>query len=636
MLIVLDTTTRKLQANLSSGNSTDVTVIVTYADTTTTTFVEGVDPTALNGINVTDVLSAPVANTRRVVKSIMLYNADVSTQTVNLYLYDNGGSYPFATVTLPAGASWASDDQTGVNVGGAVTDGSKGDINVSSGGATWTIADDAVTLAKLAEMASDKLIGRDTASTGNPEYIGVTGGIEFDGAGNIRTTSFSGDVSKAAGGTTTTISNDVVTYAKMQNVSATSRVLGRKTAGSGDTEECTLSEVLDFVGSAAQGDLLYRGSSNWARLAAGTSGRYLQTKGSGANPEWAEVIGGGNTFKNRLINGSFMIDQRYDGAATTITNDAYCFDRWYVLRQTGNVQSSRLTNQSSAPNNIPNAIRLTNTHTSTQKIGLAQIIESNNCRDLRGKSVTLSFKVQTNVSSCTIRYAVLSWTNATADSVVSNVVNDWASTTYTTNNFFINNANIATITTPGTVTPTVDTWTTVTPLTVTLDNSITNVIVFIWTETALTANTGRIDLANVQLEAGSSSTDFEVLPRNVIMMQCMYYALVIGGAATGEVLMNCGTGTSQVGVTKRVFLPFQLGTRLRVKPALSQLGLVSTFTVGDGTGGAFTLTAMDLSVHTGTMNGLIIASTDTTLVEGRPYFLAASVTTSKIIFDSEL
>lgn len=634
MLIVLDTTTRKLQANLSSGNSTDVTVIVTYADTTTTTFVEGVDPTALNGINVTDVLSAPVANTRRVVKSIMLYNADVSTQTVNLYLYDNGGSYPFATVTLPAGASWASDDQTGVNVGGAVTDGSKGDINVSSGGATWTIADDAVTLAKLAEMASDKLIGRDTASTGNPEYIGVTGGIEFDGAGNIRTTSFSGDVSKAAGGTTTTISNDVVTYAKMQNVSATSRVLGRKTAGSGDTEECTLSEVLDFVGSAAQGDLLYRGSSDWARLAAGTSGRYLQTKGSGANPEWAEVIGGGNTFKNRLINGSFMIDQRYDGAATTITNDAYCFDRWYVLRQTGNVQSSRLTNQSSAPNNIPNAIRLTNTHTATQKLGLAQIIESNNCRDLRGKSVTLSFKVQTNVSSCTIRYAVLSWTNATADSVVSNVVNNWASTTYTTNNFFINNANIATITTPGTVTPTVDTWTTVTPLTVTLDNSITNVIVFIWTETALTANTGRIDLANVQLEAGSSSTDFEVLPRNVMMAQCMYYAQVIGGTVNGEVLMNVGTSKSQT----QVFLPFQLGSRLRVTPALSYTGTVDTFTLGDGLNAAIALTAIELSVLTGTMNGLIIATVANPpgLATFRPYFLAASATTARLILDSEL
>jgi hypothetical protein len=33
----------------------------------------------------------------------------------------------------------------------------------------------------------------------------------------------------------------------MQDVSATLRILGRKTAGAGDPEECTLSEILDFI-----------------------------------------------------------------------------------------------------------------------------------------------------------------------------------------------------------------------------------------------------------------------------------------------------------------------------------------------------------------------------------------------------
>lgn len=69
-------------------------------------------------------------------------------------------------------------------------------------------------------------------------------------------------------------------------VSATSRVLGRKTAGSGAVEECTLSEVLDFIGSAAQGDILIRGASAWARLPADTSGRILQTNGAGVDPGW--------------------------------------------------------------------------------------------------------------------------------------------------------------------------------------------------------------------------------------------------------------------------------------------------------------------------------------------------------------
>lgn len=89
------------------------------------------------------------------------------------------------------------------------------------------------------------------------------------------------------------IANGAVTYARLQDISATSRVLGRKTSGAGDPEELTLSEVLDFIGSAAQGDILYRGTSAWARLAAGTSGQFLKTQGAGANPVWDTPAGGG-------------------------------------------------------------------------------------------------------------------------------------------------------------------------------------------------------------------------------------------------------------------------------------------------------------------------------------------------------
>ena len=97
-----------------------------------------------------------------------------------------------------------------------------------------------------------------------------------------------GDITVSGSGATWTIDNDVVTYAKMQNVSATSRILGRKTASAGDTEECTLSEVLDFIGSAAQGDILYRGAAGWERLAAGPAGKSLVTNGAGADPSWAD------------------------------------------------------------------------------------------------------------------------------------------------------------------------------------------------------------------------------------------------------------------------------------------------------------------------------------------------------------
>ena len=95
--------------------------------------------------------------------------------------------------------------------------------------------------------------------------------------------------------TTAKILDANVTYAKVQNVTAPSRVLGRKTAGAGVIEELTLSEILDFIASAAQGDILYRDAAAWARLPTGTAGQVLTSGGAGANPAWATPSGGGGS-----------------------------------------------------------------------------------------------------------------------------------------------------------------------------------------------------------------------------------------------------------------------------------------------------------------------------------------------------
>ena len=56
-----------------------------------------------------------------------------------------------------------------------------------------------------------------------------------------------GDVTVSSSGTVITIDNDAVTYAKLQNVSATDRLLGRDTAGAGNTEEIPVSSGLAFT-----------------------------------------------------------------------------------------------------------------------------------------------------------------------------------------------------------------------------------------------------------------------------------------------------------------------------------------------------------------------------------------------------
>lgn len=85
-------------------------------------------------------------------------------------------------------------------------------------------------------------------------------------------------------GTVSTL--NTVAYSNIQDVSTTSRILGRKTAGAGVIEELTASDALDFVGTT-QGSVLYRGASSWAALTPGTSGQVLSTNGAGADPTWA-------------------------------------------------------------------------------------------------------------------------------------------------------------------------------------------------------------------------------------------------------------------------------------------------------------------------------------------------------------
>jgi hypothetical protein len=66
-------------------------------------------------------------------------------------------------------------------------------------------------------------------------------------------------------------------------------VLMTKGAGA-DPIWSSASGVLDKIGST-QGDILYRGAATWSVLGPGTSGQFLQTQGAAANPAWASATG---------------------------------------------------------------------------------------------------------------------------------------------------------------------------------------------------------------------------------------------------------------------------------------------------------------------------------------------------------
>lgn len=220
---------------------------------------------------------------------------------------------------------------------------------------------------------------------------------------------------------------------------------------------------------------------------------------------------------NLLINSNGVIDQRNVGAAATTNDDTYgSSDRWYSLTQTASITVQR---QQNGEDGNPWFQRLTQPQAAAQRMGRAQIIEGKNCTFLRGSNCVLSGRIRCS-SSQPIRYAIIEW-SGTEDTVTSDIVLDWTSSTYTINNFFINSASLSVIST-GSITPSANTWTTLTELTLAASTNLNNIIVFIWTEGTAAQNV-TLDIGWVKLEKGSVATSWYPPLTNDELENCQRY-----------------------------------------------------------------------------------------------------------------
>jgi len=138
--------------------------------------------------------------------------------------------------------------------------GESGVVSITDGGAggavTVGVVADGITFAKIQNAsAADKLVGRGNgAGAGDFQEISLGTNLSMSGttlnaAGGGGSTPTGTGFRHVTSGVedaaaklvdTADINNDQVTYAKIQNVSVTDRLLGRDTAAAGDIEELTV------------------------------------------------------------------------------------------------------------------------------------------------------------------------------------------------------------------------------------------------------------------------------------------------------------------------------------------------------------------------------------------------------------
>ena len=197
-------------------------------------------------------------------------------------------------------------------------------------------------------------------------------------------------------------------------------------------------------------------------------------------------------FKNRIINGAMVIDQRNAGAAKSVpvTTITYVLDRWYwyVAGAAINVQQV-----ASGVTGIPYVMQATGAASNTSN-SFGTRIESKNIADLAGQTVTISFMAASSVL-----------TSMNLGLYYANTVDNFAAETQigSNTNFTIN----STLTQYS--------------VTVTLPANVANGLDIYFGFGALTSGTFRI--TNVQLEKGSLATAFDYRPYGTELQLCQRY-----------------------------------------------------------------------------------------------------------------
>jgi len=212
-------------------------------------------------------------------------------------------------------------------------------------------------------------------------------------------------------------------------------------------------------------------------------------------------------FKNRIINGAMVLDQRNAASSQTFTAAAalaYSVDRWYGYCTGANVTGQQVAG-STTPTNTQFRYKFTGA-ASVTAVGFGQRIEQKNSFDLAGSTCTLSADLAISATLTTVTWTA-SYATTTADTfgtLASPTITQIATGTFT-------------------VSATVTNFTT----NISVPAAATTGIQIVFTVGALTAGL-TWTIGNVQFEKSATATSFDYRPYGTELALCQRY-YEIGG-----------------------------------------------------------------------------------------------------------
>jgi len=343
-----------------------------------------------------------------------------------------------------------------------------------------------------------------------------------------------------------------------------------------------------------------------------------------------------NGFKNRIINGQMVLDQRNAGASVTPTDGTYTIDRWqYSVSQT-----SKLTAQQSSTAATGFIKSLLTTSSSAYSIVAAdyfminQRVEGLNVFDLGwgaagAATVTLSFWVRSSLTG-------------TFGGAINNAAND-RSYPFTYTISVANTYEYKTITIAG---DTGGTWLTTNGVGMTIRfglgvGSTYSGTAGAWAAAGYFSATGATSvvgtngatfyITGVQLEKGSTATSFDYRPYGTELALCQrYYVKYSSSGASNQAFLIGVVGNSTTGQ----MCGTNFANPMRTSPTGSSSG-GTTLRIFDGSG-APVITSLSAQSSSITTASLDFIASGAGLTTGRPALIIPNGVSCYVDFSAEL